>query len=130
MNCPDCNADIFKIRVKQATRNWECLNCGCEFMRRLNGSYRVLSAGTVLPPPATPVNWATPGTKYNPVVAVEAAKTKEEFSRKEWDNVKATADAWPEHQKMMIYYYLNKSGLSMHGLDARIEAELAKRWKQ
>lgn len=118
MNCPGCNAGDSKIRVVQSSRNWICIDCNCEFdYNQAFGTYHILRGG-VQSAPSTPLVTAT------------VSVTPMEFNRAAWDRVKQAADGWPEIDKMMTYYYLNKSGYSMHGLDARIETELGKKYKE
>lgn len=59
-------------------------------------------------------------------VHMEIAMTRQERINEYWDQRKLDADRLSELDRWMLYYYLNRSGLSVIGLDYKIEAALHK----
>jgi hypothetical protein len=51
--------------------------------------------------------------------------TQDEKIKEFWNQEKAIIDALPELDQLAMYFYLNKSGVNMSGIEQRIEKLLA-----
>lgn len=94
--------------------NCPTVNGGC-----VNGGCRSHFTKTLQP-------WGFP----TPIAAMVDDKppTLEDWKKKQWDAAMAKADLLTKREAKMVYYYLNKQGVTMANLDHDIDRDLNKQY--
>jgi hypothetical protein len=90
------------------------------------------TAGSGTKPPVTAIkpNYAVPiptsmaGWISNTTPVAPTTTTREEYIQLFWDEVKRMVDGWEELSQLATYWYLNKTGVTMTGIDQRLESLL------